>query len=346
MAEIAPWPQIDISKKDTLDFLKYWEKFYKYYQQNDMLQLISLSLDSVVCPVYDKDHKYYQEEKSYVSIKDFLQYPFRAVTNLIFIPISKKEQFDLHIHYEYSKDYPELKFNLDSVLLRYEIVLLSKEVRGRYELLKTHSFSFIKDQGSIKFSGLEINENNSRFRNDPMTISTLHFPLSPKKFDNAPNSLDTFVNLWYSNYLSEFKEPYLYNYRGNDEIYRFTWLRSFHNPVVIRFQKQGNDHDLTTKEMTDYDGYIPNKTIVNSVRCLGNAEWGEWELKINRLNFWQQPTHDPEPRPMDGAEWILEANIKGKYHFTTRTMPDNNYQETCKYLLRLSGLKIPKEQIY
>ena len=350
MAELKyePVPDIEILKKDTLEFLKFWKEFYKYYQQNDTAKLIKLSFDSVICPIYKEEYNNFQPESGYVSIADFLKAPFRKKYNLNIIPISKKDSFNMNLRYSYNLDTQNLSSKKDSVLLNYYVELVLKENIGNYEIRRVHSFSFIKINNSIKFDGLRIGESYSWFTNDSTTRANLYFSLYREMQDSLTNShsLDTFTNLWYSNSLSGFKEPYLYNYKGEDEIYRFTWLRSFHNPITIRFQKHGNSYMLTTKEMIDYGGHIPNKIIVNTSQYLAKCEWNKLEFKLGRINFWNNQTLDPEPSPTDGAEWILEAYVKGKYHFTTRTMGEPDYRECCKYLILLSKLKIPKDAMY
>ncbi len=349
MAEINPGPEIEILKEDTLEIVKFWEKFYTLYKQRDTAKVIDLSLDSIICPVYIEDYNWFPVgESRYVSITDFLNAPSKKNHSFKIIPYSKKEQFHIYIHYSYNKDTQNFGLKKDSVFLNYTIGLLSEEINGNYRILKEHLFSFIKINNSIKFSGLQIIEAGSRLLNDSTTRSNLYFPLYRKTQDSITNlsTLDTFANLWYSNSLSSFKEPYLYNYKGDVETYRFTWLRSFHNPIVIRFQKQGNDHILTTKEMIDYDGYIPDKIIVNTTQYLTASAWNKWELKISKIDFWSKQPNDPEPRGTDGAEWILEANIKGKYHFISRQSPYDEYRKCCEYLLFLSKLKIPEKAIY
>ena len=34
------------------------------------------------------------------------------------------------------------------------------------------------------------------------------------------------------------EEPVLSSYKGDKEIYRFTWLRTFHHPVAVRLEKK------------------------------------------------------------------------------------------------------------
>ena len=135
------------------------------------------------------------------------------------------------------------------------------------------------------------------------------------------------------------------------DVFRFTWIRSFHNPIVIRFDKSGNIFTLTTKELIDFRGYRPDVMPVNRTRELSAYEWRILEGKLKRLNFWTLESNETNrDESTDAAVWILEGGTKGKfghYHFTIRHNPkDKNYIDCCKYLLSLSGLKIPEGDIY
>jgi hypothetical protein len=197
--------------------------------------------------------------------------------------------------------------------------------------------------------GLQVNENGSSYQHKLMSCDTLYFPLFRTKQNSVENmnSLDTSLNKWYSAYLFDLNEPNIYTYNGDDEIYRFTWLRSFHNPVIIRFEKHKTNYTLYTKELIDNEGYIPQEIKKNTKLEMTLSEWENFKNKASNLNFWSMLPNDPNPRPMDGAEWILEGVSKNKYHFIARTSPvDTKYKTCCKYLLFLSKLKILEENIY
>jgi hypothetical protein len=166
-------------------------------------------------------------------------------------------------------------------------------------------------------------------------------------FPPGINSIDSSTVQWLSKYLLEMKEPNLYTNNNNDEVYRFTWVRSFDNPIVIRFEKHNNNYTLYAKEMINNEGYLPPELKVNRTKNMTAYEWMRLEDKIKELGFWNVPTKDPRPEPIDGAEWILEAIVKNKYHFIQRNSPtDKKYRACCKYLLSLTQLKIPEKDQY
>jgi hypothetical protein len=87
----------------------------------------------------------------------------------------------------------------------------------------------------------------------------LYFPLKDSTQDSTEcaNSLDTFMNVWYSKNLAAMKEPILAEYEADNETYRFTWLRSFNEPITIRIQKVNSDFTLTVKRLSGQGGYKP-----------------------------------------------------------------------------------------
>ena len=51
------------------------------------------------------------------------------------------------------------------------------------------------------------------------------------------DKVDEFSVNWYGKQLSALDEPSLYMQRvSNKSIYRFLWLRTFHNPIAIRLE--------------------------------------------------------------------------------------------------------------
>ena len=68
----------------------------------------------------------------------------------------------------------------------------------------------------------------------PADSTAFYFKTKANWQDNPHDSLDTFVNQWYSKMLFSLKEPVLSNYQGQKEIYRFTWLRTFHHPISVK----------------------------------------------------------------------------------------------------------------
>ena len=177
----------------------------------------------------------------------------------------------------------------------------------------------------------------------------LYFPLKESGQDSITNanSLDTFMNVWYSKMLSALHEPILCNYEGESEIYRFTWLRTFHNPVTIRAEKLNDNIKLTARVSNGAGGYEPGKITIDKTILIDENKWKEIKVKFADLNFWTLPV-ETDFRGNDGSEWIVESSTKDKYHFTTRwsSGQDGAYGKCCLYLLKLSGIDVPKRDWY
>lgn len=98
----------------------------------------------------------------------------------------------------------------------------------------------------------------------PSDSTTFYFKIKANRHDTTRDALDTFVNSWYSKMLFALKEPILKDYKADKEIYRFTWLRTFNHPVVIRLEKQGNAVRLFSKVSDGAGGYEPGNIIFDT----------------------------------------------------------------------------------
>lgn len=83
--------------------------------------------------------------------------------------------------------------------------------------------------------------------NIPIDSNQFYFPM---KIFQDPNNLvdnDTFIIAWYSKHLRAMNEPLLFNKKESKQIFRFTWLRTFDNPVAIRIEKSQDNIVLSWK---------------------------------------------------------------------------------------------------
>lgn len=177
--------------------------------------------------------------------------------------------------------------------------------------------------------------------------------------------VDTFKLNWFSHYLYKLHEPVLSNYPLGKEIYRLTWLRSFHPPVVVRMEKEGNRIRLTTKILsripelpghryTDQDGtirvadtaaFIPFRR--NTTRNLRKTVYDEYmRLLAEQRALFISPLGFQDALVGDGSEWILETHNSDGYYFIVRWSPKQKeaLRTLGDYLLDLSDAK--KEERY
>ena len=83
--------------------------------------------------------------------------------------------------------------------------------------------------------------------------------------------------------------------------------------------------------------------IYNKSISLSKKEWREFEQLVAKAHFWTLPSKIDDGGN-DGAQWIIEAHLKNKYHFVDYPTPYNNeYQKAGLFLIKLSGLK---EEVY
>lgn len=146
---------------------------------------------------------------------------------------------------------------------------------------------------------------------------------------------------WYSKHLKAMQEPVIRN-STHKQVFRFTWLRTFDNPIVIRLENDNNKITLFWKVNDGKGGYDPGEIIVNDKKELTVEEWKVIYDDIYAINFYSL-TPNQRTMGLDGAQWILEANVFGKYHAVDR-WNGVVISKVCLNLLRLTGLDV--ENIY
>lgn len=185
-----------------------------------------------------------------------------------------------------------------------------------------------------------------------------HVFAHPKVFAREGDDGD-FSARWYGEQLRALKEPSLFEaFHGDDTVYRFTWLRTFHHPIAVRLTiHSGGNATLTSKMASGAGGYKPGKLILNSTRELGAQDVGRVLALITVMKFWMMPT-EPVPDCIDGgkecsvgpdgAQWILEGRRGGEYHVVERWSPESGSLRELGLLLAcaLGGIKIPEKEIY
>jgi hypothetical protein len=152
---------------------------------------------------------------------------------------------------------------------------------------------------------------------------------------------------WYSRSIAAMGEARATGLGEVLERYRFTWLRSFHPPVVVRIERTATEQRLIVKELKfpddTWDGgaWVPDLSIDRSV-SLTPLQWKVLVDKFEETHFWQMPT-EREHDGTDGAEWILEGARPGGYHLVNRWSlemrgEDAGFRAVCLGLLNASGI--------
>lgn len=171
-----------------------------------------------------------------------------------------------------------------------------------------------------------------------------------RSFNYFPETMvDEFRAQWYGRFLDALKEPSLWERSKTtpDQSYRFTWLRSFHHPVVIRIDVRPDGIcEITAKVGLGAGGYDPGMLIRNETRPLLKVQ-STWFVNQIALKFWNAPREDDKRLGNDGAQWIIEGVKNGQYQVTDRWSPDAGpIRELGLAMIGLADLRIPSDEIY
>lgn len=170
-----------------------------------------------------------------------------------------------------------------------------------------------------------------------------YFPVAAK----PENGISEFEQTWFSKQLSAMDEPVLFTDKSITEVYRFTWLRTFHHPVAIRIEKRINNYILHWKLCDGTGGYKPGNLTVNKSKIITQEVWDKFKNYLLKAGFWKMPSSINESGD-DGAQWILEGKEIAKYHVVDRWTPtaSSNFYKSCDYLIGLTDLKIARNEKY
>jgi hypothetical protein len=156
--------------------------------------------------------------------------------------------------------------------------------------------------------------------------------------------IDRFEADWYGEALRGFDEPSLYRASVTPghtmRSLRFTWLRSFRDPVVVRIdQRADGSARLTAGQRAQ--GRRAGSVTRKISRLLTPEEVQELDGVLIRAALPDQPPKLCE-RGADGAEWIIEAvEPSTGYIYVNRWSPrDGPVREVGLHLLGLTGWQI------
>lgn len=151
---------------------------------------------------------------------------------------------------------------------------------------------------------------------------------------------------WYSGALSGLHEPSLYRRpTATPRSIRFTWLRSFHDPVVIRIDAMPDGRQrLTAKQgsAVAVSGARPGTAQSREqVRLLTPSEAGALEEVLAKNQLFTLPPSGCS-LGVDGAVWLVEANDPSRgYHYRKRQSPDTGPERMLGlHLLGLTGWNV------
>ena len=172
-----------------------------------------------------------------------------------------------------------------------------------------------------------------------------YFP--DKIFSSERPDMHKFVSDWYCKHLNVLEEPSIYEQKSDKskQIIRFTWLRTFHNPIALRLEI--NDKGSGTffiKKSNDAGGYEPGKIIKNEKKEIGKDTVNAIIKSVEDSNLWGLPSK-VEEQGLDGSHWIIELLSNGNYHLIDRWSPKSGpIRKLAISFIELSDLKV--KEIY
>ncbi|MDI3545730.1 MAG: hypothetical protein PWP68_1147 [Rikenellaceae bacterium] len=188
------------------------------------------------------------------------------------------------------------------------------------------------------------------------TIKGLYFP--PETFTELPNNWmtdysinvinkierETFSNDIFKIYLDIFQEQTLYQ-QLSYKIYRFTYLRTFDNPILIGLVNNNDSITIYWKVTDGQGGYDFGQLVINENKQLSLIQWNDFEKIISENNFWNLSSENNEIMGFDGSEWIIEGNDMKRYHIVKRWC-GYGIKKIGMYLINLTDLEIDPKDIY
>jgi hypothetical protein len=181
----------------------------------------------------------------------------------------------------------------------------------------------------------------------PTDSSQFYFPLEVFTDTSRYIGPDTLLNTWYSQHLFAMREPIIFIDKSQNVIYRFTWLRTFHNPIAIRIEKHRDSYILYWKLCDGAGGYEPGKLKIDEQKTIDKQTWDIFMSKIDNCDFWNLETNERELLGRDGSQWILEGKDEKRYHVVDRWTPEGGtYYQCCDFLIQLTNIKINDRDKY
>lgn len=194
--------------------------------------------------------------------------------------------------------------------------------------------------------------------NDTESVSQDYELLSKYRFDFMDDTASTYaialdstdleLNTYYSDILTKFQEPVLCDLKEGTEIYRLTWLRTFHHPIVIRLKKKGSEFRIYWKVGNGLAGFDEVKRVIKKgSRNINQSDFTELITKFDQIDFWNRINYRDIPQN-DGSTFLLEASNTSNYNalIYSGDLRHTEYMNVCKMLIDFTRLRIKKNEFY
>lgn len=151
---------------------------------------------------------------------------------------------------------------------------------------------------------------------------------------------------WLSKQLKSLGEKsILNNFEDKIEIFRFTWLRSFNNPITVRLHEDNGDYFVHFAIGKGAGGYEPEGIKKIGKRKISKKALSEFKKEFEKLNYNSLP-NDYYVLMTDGADWNLEYKYGKQFYSKNTNSPSLQFQKVCMLLIDMANIKIDKEDIY
>jgi hypothetical protein len=182
----------------------------------------------------------------------------------------------------------------------------------------------------------------------PKNEKESYFPTKAFNDSSSFEGQTEFLSDWYSKHLYSMDEPIIHECSENSECYRFTWLRTFHEPIAVRITRTKDKIKLDWKKTNGAGGYDAGDIIEEGSKDIGVKELNIFKSKLENCKFFDLTTNENDNLGSDGAQWVLEGiNDENDYHLVDRwCASEKTYGKACLYLLELTGLHVNSELIY
>lgn len=166
-------------------------------------------------------------------------------------------------------------------------------------------------------------------------------------FSNGQYSNDPVVDSGLVILLTDLKEPIINEPDICDdcEIYRFTWLRTFHNPIIVRLERKSDRYKLTYKIGNGSAGYEPKGLKKSKTITISKRDYDYFSKMLNQTEFDTIPNRYFFP-VTDGAFWILEHRTGFDYKGHATNDPKEDFEVCFLYLLELANIDYDKEDFH
>ena len=155
-----------------------------------------------------------------------------------------------------------------------------------------------------------------------------YFPPSFLSANSACGGQDKIVDEieadWYPKHWRAAEEPSLYlaSRASKARSLRFTWLRTFENPVIVRIDElPSGKMRLTAKQLSGAGGYEPGEVARKIVRDLTAEEQAKLVATLAQTRVFELPSRVCDGG-LDGTQWIVEATGPSGYQYVNRWSPE------------------------